>query len=277
MKIKIMTDGSTDIPQSTIEELDITVIPDHIRIGEQDYIANDNITIDELYELASNTEEIVTTTQPKPEEFKAAFTSASKNYDGVICILTSSKFSMMCKNAQAVAAKMKKSKPITVIDSKSISSGTGILVIEAARMAKDGADFDDIVEKIEALREKLSVTFVLDSIEPIEKSGRLGKASIFTKALITLKPLVTVVDGEFQPVTQERTRKKALEKLLDIVNNIKDGEEAYVTFNTRPEEAIEFAKAIKTIKANKIVINRLNPALGIHGGPGILSVAIKRK
>ena len=277
MKIKILTDGSTDIPQSTIEELDIKVIPDHIKIGEKDYIANDNISIDELYELAAKPDADVTTTQPKPEEFKAAFSAACKDSDGVICILTSSKFSMMCKNAQAVAAKMKKSKPITVIDSKSISSGTGILVIEAAKLAKAGADFDDIVDKVEALREKLSVTFVLDSIGPIEKSGRLGKASIFTKALIDLKPLVTIVDGEFQPVTQERTRKKALEKLLDIVNNIKDGEEAYVTFNTRPEEAIEFAKSIKTIKSNKIIINRLNPALGIHGGPGILSVAIKRK
>ena len=277
MKIKILTDGSTDIPQSTIEELDIKVIPDHIRVGDNDYIANENISLDELYELTANGDEDISTTQPTPKEFKDAFTAASKGSEGVICILTSSKFSKMCKSAELVASKMRIPCHIEIIDSKLISSGTGLLVIEAARIAKECDDFDEIVEKIKAIRKKINVTFVLDSIVSIEKSGRLGKASIFTKALIDVKPIVAIEDGEFKPIAQARTRKKALEKLLETVESTKDIEKAFVTFNTRPEEAIEFAKSIKNVDSKNIVINRLNAALSIHGGPGMLSVATLSK
>jgi DegV family protein with EDD domain len=279
MAIKIMTDGSTDIPQQIIEDLDIQIIPIHVQIGEKDYVVNENITSDELYEqLSSSKEELITTTQPTPQEFEDAFNeAAATKYNGIICIVMSSKLSKVGENARSVAKKLSLPCPIEVIDSKTLSSGTALIVIEAARMAKKGKTFEEIVEKVNEMTGKVSLSIIYPDLEQLNKSGRLGKVAVFSKTILGVTPVIEMENGELTPVAQVRTRRKAIDKLYEIIKNTSDIEEMFVTYNTRPEEAYAFVNGITTVDHRIITLNRLGPALSFYCGTGLLAVAIRTK
>jgi DegV family protein with EDD domain len=151
----------------------------------------------------------------------------------------------------------------------------GLAVIAAASAARDGADLDACAATARSVlaRERLAVA--LDTLEYLRRGGRIGRAQAFLGGLLRLKPIVTIRDGETFPLTRVRTRKKALEELLRICLEDAEIEEAVVMEATTPEDARYLVEELhRRAPGAPVHLGKLGPVIGVHGGPGIIGLAV---
>jgi DegV family protein with EDD domain len=154
---------------------------------------------------------------------------------------------------------------------------TGIIVIAAARMARAGKGLTEIADVVRKMVSNTKLLILFDTLEYLAKGGRIGKAKSLLGSLLNVKPLLTLKDGEFVPVTQVHSHSKGKEKLLEFVSSAKDIEDLAVFYTTIPDEAKELATSITAIPKDRIVVAQVGSALGVHGGPGALGIALRTK
>lgn len=276
MTVRIITDSTADIPLDIAKELDIVVIPQYLIFGAKSYKDRIDITEDEFYDKLVHGKVQPTTSQPTPQDFINLFNDACKDADGIVAILISTKLSGTVNSAEQ-AKKAIKNCHIEVIDSRLIAMGLGMVVIEAAKMAKAGKDIKTITKAVKDMCSHVKLLIAFDTLEYLARGGRIGKAKSLVGSLLNVKPLLSIKDGELVPVSQVRSRAKGKEKLLEFVESTKDLEELCVIHATTEPEARELAASIKAIPPSKITVARLGPVVGNHTGPGVLAIAIRTK
>jgi DegV family protein with EDD domain len=154
----------------------------------------------------------------------------------------------------------------------------GLIVIAAAEMAKAGESMDKIVEAAKQAIPETYLFFLLDTLEYLKRGGRIGKAKALLGAVLNVKPMLSMKDGELVPAGQARTRAKGMDKLFEFAQNATDIQDLAVVYNTTPDEAQALAERIGSVfDKEKIRIARVGPGLGVHGGPGAMLVAIRGK
>ncbi|MCH8994920.1 MAG: DegV family protein [Chloroflexi bacterium] len=273
--VRVVTDSTADLPRETVEELAITVVPLQITFGEESFRDGVDLTNEEFFRRLPDAADLPQTSQPSVGEFQQAYEALLTQTDRILSIHLSSHFSGTVATARQAAHALAERGPIEVIDSDTVSMPMGLAVIAAASAALEGADLPTCAEAARSVlrRERLAIAF--DTLEYLRRGGRIGRAEAFLGGLLRLKPILTIRDGEAFPLTRVRTRAKALQEVLRIC--LEDGPpiEAAVMHATTPEDArLLVDELLQRHPDVKVQTGRFGPALGVHGGPGLIGLVV---
>ncbi|MFC1861532.1 DegV family protein [Chloroflexota bacterium] len=278
MTIKIVTDSTADLPDTLIKELDITVVPVYLRFGNEVYRDRVDISEDDFYERLLHDPIHPSTTQPTPQDFTSVYNKLSGEADGIISIHISSKLSGTYNSAVQGEKMTSKECPIEIIDTQTVSIALGLIVIKASKMAKSGMSLQQIVDELGKNTHNVHILMLFDTLKYLAKGGRIGKAKALLGSVLNVKPVLGIKDGELVPVSQVRIRAKGIDKLFDFVKNATDIQDLAVVHSTTPDEAQAMVESMSSIfSKERTVLARLGPALGVHGGPGVLAIALREK
>ena len=274
MAIKIVTDSTCDIPQSLAEELGITVVPVYVQFGSKTYRDGVDITHSEFYDRLQHFPVHPTTSQPSPQDFIDVYKNLSKDADGIISIHIANKLSGTVNSALRGKDIVAPDCPIEIIDTQSVSMGIGLILVKAAQIVETCTDFQQAVEQIKQLSDRIHIWALFDTLKYLAMGGRIGKGKALLGNVLNIKPLLTLKDGEFLPAAKARSREKAIDILYGYVEKTGNVEDISVMHSTSPDEAKALAERLEVLCGKKPKIARLGPALGVHAGPGALAIAL---
>lgn len=274
-KIKIITDSLADIPKGLAEKLNITVLPLTVRFGSTEYKDGIDLTPQEFYDKLKEAEEIPTTSQVPPSAFKEAITnSLEEGYEYVIIINGSGGVSGTHQSA-VIAKEDLGYDNVFVIDSRSLSYGCGMIVVEAAKMALDDKPLEDILEHVNQMIKGAQQIFSVDTLKYLHKNGRLSAAKMALGTLLNVKPILGIVDGKVEPLDKVRGNKKLIKRIIEICKEkgIKEGASIGLghASNIKGLNVLK-DEIIKELSPSEIVIAEVGCTIGSHAGPGTLAV-----
>ena len=278
MTVKIVTDSTADIPVQLAQELEITVVPIYVRFGEKVYRDRVDISEDEFYQRLLESPVHPATSQPTPSDFADVYQKLSKEAGEIVSIHLSSKVSGTYNSALQGRELAGTKCHIEVVDSSSLSMGLGLIAMAAARLARAEKSLPEIMDEVKQAMAGMHLLGVLDTLKYLLLGGRIGKAKALLSSVLNVKPLLTMREGELVPAGVVRTRAKGVERLYGLVKSILNIQEIAIVHSTTPGEASSLKERIAAILAGeRIHLARLGPALGVHGGPGTLILALREK
>jgi len=277
-KIAIVTDSTSDLKREDLDKYGIKSLPLKVIYKDRQYQDRVDITPAEVYEGMKD--EIPTTSMPSPQEIEDLYTELKgEGYTHIISIHISSGLSATYSNCRMVAEQMDDIE-VEVVDSKMLSMGLGRLVLYAKDLiAAEEFNFAEIVEKVEAKREKVEIFFVVETLKYLKKGGRIGKVSGTIGELLNIKPIISIdEDGEYYTFTKVRGRKKSIKKMYSLIKNrLKDGKKYCLDIMNAaaPEEAQNLSDKFKDIPSiTDIFIGEISPVMVVHAGPGLLGLTL---
>jgi DegV family protein with EDD domain len=276
--IRIITDSTCEAPPEVLRHPAVTVVPLSVVFGQEALRDGIDITRDQFWARLPAANPLPTTSQAAPSDFLGLFQSFAEAGDEVIALLISGKLSGTLSSA-TIAYESNPGWPIDVIDSKNVSIGLGLLAQEAVRMIDAGASRAEITARLLALREHVRLVFVLETLEYLQRGGRIGKAQAFVGTLLKFKPLLGIVDGEVVPLARVRSRAKAVDAAYDLLTQqvqARGGNVRMALTNAlAPEETWAMgARLSKAFETSDFYVSDLGPVLGVHVGPGTLGAAV---
>ena len=273
MTIRIVTDSASDISLEEAEDLGIEIVPLSVRFGEAEYTDLVDLSVSDFYQKMAESDLLPSTAAPSPGAFEAAFKKcAEAGAEGVICINLSLALSATGQAAQLAADALANTLPVKCIDSKSITSGLGTIIRKAAAAAKDGGSMDEIVALVDNLASRTRIFATLDTLENLKKGGRIGGAKAMLGTMLQFKPCLDLSSGEVVEAGRQRTRKKSLNWLKEVLESEGEISELSIIHGDAPDLE-EFATLISDIiPIDQIRINQLGAVIGTHGGPRVLGV-----
>ena len=276
--MKIVTDCAADLTKSDIESLDIHVAPLFIQFPDGE-VNSSEITPDDFYErLQKISPRIPTTSQPSAGIFTHMYEKLVEIGEDVISIHISSGLSGTIESARTGAAQVP-GKLVEIVDSLSLSGGERFQVLAAALGAKAGKSKEFILEKLSKIREATEVIYTLETLEYLQRGGRIGRVQALAGALLHIKPIIHVErsDGKYSTIGKERTIPKALDAITDHVAELYGrGTPLWVSVlhGKLEEQANTLAEMVQErVNVGKLEILRISPVLGVHTGPGIVGLA----
>ncbi len=276
MTVRVVTDSTADLPAEIARELDITIVPAYINIKGRSYKDGVDITPDEVYSELVKSDTPITTSQPPPGDFAQVYRNVLKEADEIVSIQATSKLSGIYQSAVQARDMVEGKSRIQIFDSASISLGQGMIAIAAAKLAKAGGSISGIIEETRTTISQIHIWAIFDTLKYVFRGGRLGKATALLGGMINVKPVLTMKDGVLHPAGLVRTRAKGVEKFLDNINKFRNIHDIGIVHSSTPDEAQTLRCRLSAIvDKNRIYVSRLGPALGVHGGPGTLILAVR--
>ena len=274
MTVRIVTESTSDLPQELAEELGITVVPLNVHFDMDTYRDGVDIGADEFYKRLITSSTLPKTSAPAPGIFIDSYQKLAVEAEAIISIHISSKLSGTHEAAQAAKRDLAGECRIEVINSESVSMGLGLLAIAAAKAAKAGATAEEVVKLIQESIPRVHLVGALDTLEFLAKGGRVGKANAWIGSLLSIKPLISVRDGEVVPLERVRTRTRAIERLHQLLKERLPAKEIGVMYSTDAEEAKKLAEHLREFFPQQpVYLSRFGPVLGTYMGPGCLAAA----
>ena len=272
MTVGIVTDSSCDLSDEDTAGLDVEIVPLFIRFGDDEFADREQITVEDFYRKMARSEGLPQTAAPAPGHFGEAFRRRlDAGCDSVICITLSSSISATMQSAVQAADDMKDA--VRVVDSRSVTAGLGTLVLEAARLAADGASADTIVAAVQSASTRTRVFGTLNTLENLKRGGRIGGAQAMLGSLLSIKPIVDISSGEVEEAGRQRTRKKALRWLCDRVKQ-DDPVENLCLMHGEAEDVDVFRGMLESaVNQDSIRVAKIGPVVGAHAGAGVMGVA----
>jgi DegV family protein with EDD domain len=273
MPVRIVTDSSCDLPEAACEELGIEVVPLSIRFGEREYVDRKELSVDAFWRELETSPVLPETAAPSVGAFEEVFRRLSEaGADGIVCINLSSRLSATMQSAEVAAKALDGRTPIEIVDSLSASMGIGNLVLYAARRARDGATVEEIVKEVEDRRDRQHVFATVDTLEYLRKGGRIGGAQAFLGSVLSIKPVISVVDGVVEPAGKVRTRSKALHAVVDHIPAGKV--EMISVLHANAPDIDEFLAMVEPkVPDAEVLVGIIGPVVGVHAGPRVIGVA----
>lgn len=278
--IALVTDSTADIPFEIAKKHDIKVIPLKVVCEDNEYLDGIDIQPDEFYGMLSKCETLPSSSQPAPADFIRLYEGLLESYSEIISIHLSTGLSGTV-NAARLAGERFKGK-IQVVDSKSISLGIGLLVIEAAKYIHSGLAAAEIVKKIKEARDNSETMFTLDTLEYLRKGGRIGKVSGMVGSMLHVKPVVRVnEDGIYVPYAKTRTQDQALVAIEKGFQQLAKGRKAVklaVAHGSAHEAASKLKERLENLfNIEAAMVAKVGPVIGVHTGPGTVGAAVLYK
>jgi DegV family protein with EDD domain len=277
-KIQIVTDSTADIPTELAQKLGIQIVPLKIHFGAETYLDGVTIKSAEFYEKLVQSAVFPTTSQPSPVDFLNIYKElADEPGTQVISVHLSSALSGTYQSALLAKSLLEAKLDMTIIDSKTASYGIGMLVVAAAQAANAGSNKAECLALIQRMREQSSIYFLVDTLEYLQKGGRIGKASAFLGSLLNIKPILTVDDGgEVTSADKVRGHKKAMQRMIELLKaDHEEGISLQIVIghtNALPA-AEELSYLIKqNFQVTAITFTNICPTVGTHVGPGTVAV-----
>ncbi|MBN1375347.1 MAG: DegV family protein [Dehalococcoidia bacterium] len=274
--IKVVTDSTSDLPTAIAKQMDIEVIPIFLVWEGKSYRDGIDIQPDEFYPRLANSNVLPTTSQPSPDDFKALYERLSDGADGIVSIHISSKISGTCESALQAARSVSSRVPVEVVDSQLNTMGLGLAAMAAARLAKAGASLKEVVAEARTAITQIRMLGIFDTLKYVIAGGRIDRSVGKIASILNIKPLLTFRHGEVKLAGATRTYRKGMDKLADFVRKNLPVKEMAVVHSANQQAADDLLKKIGAIiPAQNIYVNQLGVSLGVHGGPGILLVALR--
>ncbi len=275
-KIKICTDSTSDLDKETLKKYNINMVPLSVHFGERSYKDKIDLSTEEFYKMLQTDPDHPKTSQPTPENFKAKYLELLEDGSEVISIHLASKMSGTIQSATMAKNELKTDK-VHIVDSGYVAFILGMMAIESSIAVEKGKSISEILDMIEKIKKNMNVYFIVDTLEYLQKGGRIGKAAALIGGLLNIKPILTIKDGEVTPFEKIRGTKKVFNRLTglfkDFINknpgNIKLGLAHASAF----ESLQEFKKKLSNVfDCSDVVISEIGPVVGSHAGPGTLAV-----
>ena len=276
MTVRVVTDSVSDLPPAIAEELGITIVPANVHFGTQVFKDGVDLTTDEFFDKLFNGPDFPTTSQPSVGEFVDAYTRVAEDADAIVSVHVSSKVSGTFNSAEQGADRVDVECPIEVLDTLQASMGVGLITMAAARAANSGASMEEVVEVANDATARAQCVVLLDTLEYLQRGGRIGKARALVGTLLKIKPLITIRDGEVHDFAKERTRRKAIARLQRAAQDLSPFTSASVMYSTSRDEADSLAESIRPLMTGdeEPIVVRFGPALGTYVGPDSLGLVV---
>ncbi|MCK4862830.1 MAG: DegV family protein [Dehalococcoidales bacterium] len=275
MAVKIVTDSLSDITSDLAGELGITVVPLYVRFGETVYKDRVEITTEEFYRRLVSEAALPSTTQPTPNDFLEVYNALAKETDEILVIVVSSKLSGTYQSAAQAKEMVEGKCRIEIVDSLSVAMAMGLIVISVAKAVKDGANLDKAAELARNAVPRSHLFAYFDTLKYLAKGGRIGKASGLLGSLLSVKPILTVKDGEMAPLTRVRSLNAGLDYLYNLAAGFSNIEGLAVEHATTPDDADKLVERLGEIyPKERIYRSVISPVVGTHAGPNALALTI---
>ncbi len=274
--MKIVTDSTADIDPGVVEDLGIEVVPILIHANDRIYRMGVDISTEQFYELLQNGTCQFRTSAPSPLVFEHLYRRLALECDYIFSVHASAHFGdIMASAAQARSKLPASTNRLELIDSKSTSMGMGLVVLTAAQAIKDGATPDEVFQLINGMIRHTHIAFFVDTMDYLERSGRLSIASSVLGSMQRIKPLMILDEGEIVPYERTRTRAKAIEGLYTFIEDFPHVQNVTILYSTTPEDVEKLQEKIEPIfPREQIQVAQFGPGTAIHLGPGSMGVVV---
>ena len=275
MSIRIVTDSTCDLPSETAAKYGIVVVPAFVNIGDESYLDGVELSREDFYKGLPEYKIHPTTAAPAPGAFTEAYNQLSKvGAKEILSIHIAGNLSGIL-NAARIGAEAVRDVKITTIDSQQLTMGLGLLAITAAKAAADGRTVSEIVRLIESQIPRTFVFGLLDTLEYLRRSGRVGWAEFSIGTLLNIKPMVRVYMGEVEVLERVRTTRRALARMIELAADLGQLEQIallHIRGNGRLNDFKQQSRPLFIDNEMPLTVE-LTPALGAHIGPGGLGIA----
>jgi len=275
LPVRVVSDSTCNVPRDLLEKYRIPLVPILVLFGRETYREGIDITEREFYDRVERTGVVPTTSQPPAGAFAEVYRRLAKEPCQILSIHLTGRLSGVIASAHA-AAQMVPEADVALFDTLSVSMGSGFCVLEAARMAEAGASRDEIVARLEQIRDRLNVFLTPATLKYLQMSGRVGKLQGALAALLNVKPIIRCRNGLLDAFERVRTRKASLHRLLALTEQSlgrTDLVDIAVIHADAPDEAAELAERVRnTFNCRQLFVETLSLALGVHGGPGMVGI-----
>lgn len=281
MKVKIMVDSTADMSPEIASQT--SIVPLLVHFGDEEYIDGVTISHREFYEKLIESDVMPTTSQATPNAFAKAYQSVlDEGYDEIVVITIAAKLSGTCQSA-IIAAQDFDSK-VHVVDSHTVTIGSGILAEYALELAAQGLDGAAIAQELTAKRDDVQVIALLDTLEYLKKGGRISKAVALAGGLLSIKPVVGVEDGEIKVLGKARGSKQGNNLLITGIHNaggVDFSKPVLLGYTGLNDDLLQKYtndnRALWSDKVDHLRSTSIGSVVGTHAGPGGVAVAFFRK
>jgi DegV family protein with EDD domain len=275
MAVKIVTDTLSDITGDLIDELGITVVPLYVRFGEEIFRDRVEITSEQFYHRLLTENILPSTTQPTPGDFTEVYEKLAKETEEILVITISSKMSGTYQSALQAKNDFEGKCRIEIVDSLSVAMPQGLIVVSAVEAAKAGAGLDEVAQLARDAVQRSHLVAYFDTLKYLAKGGRIGKAQGLLGSMLSVKPILTIREGEMAPLTRVRSLNAGMDSLYNVVAGMSNIESLAVEHTTTSDTADELTERIgKIYPKEKIYRSVISPVIGTYAGPGALAVTI---
>ena len=276
-RIAFVTDSTAGMPADQVQKYNVTVVPLQVIFGTQTFRDGIDLTQDEFFARLKAAKTLPTTSQPTTGDFEAAYKTllADPEVDSIISVHLSSVLSGTYSAASSAAARLTTpgGKRISIIDTYTVYMCEGLMVINGARAAEQGKSHDEIVALIEAMKPHAQLLVVIDTLEYLQRGGRIGGAQALLGSLLNVKPILHIKEGRVEPLERVRTRRKAMERVVEIGAEATRGKPCQVSVGHA--QAYDDARTLSLMIREKMNVaeefaSELGPVISTHTGPGVL-------
>lgn len=278
-KIKLICDSMADLTKDQIEKYDIEVLPLTVILDDKEYKDGIDFELDEFYEILKN-KKYPKTSQVTYGQFKMAFDKYVEEGRTIFYIASSANATGSYQSA--VMAKNDTEGDIYLYDASNLTFGAGIYVLRAAQLIEEGKTIDEIVEELNIIKEKYCLVFSIDSLNHLQKGGRISSTKAVVGNILNVKPICEVKDGLVSQLGQVRGKKNVINKLIESTDDLTGGEintkVMYVGYMDNEKEKDKMIEALKEkYNPEKIGTFKIGSCIGSHSGPGVLGVLSFKK
>jgi DegV family protein with EDD domain len=275
--LHIVTDGAADLPPAWEQEFDIHVIPINIQFGEKTYLQFVDMGFDDFYRKIEETKTIPKTSQPSPHQFSEFYQKIAKPGESILSMHVTSKLSGTYASAVIAAGELKDKFNIIPYDTAGGSIGIGFMCRAARQMERAGKSVAEIIKHLDEVREKVQIILTLDKLDYARMSGRVGTLSAALASILNVKPIAVLKDGIVNMTDKVRTRKAALERVLEVGRQAFGGAPVHLGVVhardlTSGQALLEQAK--KEFNVQSFELTDLSIALAINFGPGTVGLVL---
>jgi DegV family protein with EDD domain len=274
MTVKIVTDTLSDITSDVAAELGLTVVPLYVRFGDEIFKDRVEISSEDFYRRLVYEDILPSTTQPTPNDFIAVYEELAKETDEILVIVVSSKLSGTYQSATQAKEIFKSACKINVVDSLRVAMSQGLIVLSTVNAVKNGANLDEATEHAIKAVDRSHLVAYFDTLKYLAKGGRIGKAQGLLGSMLSVKPILTMKDGEMAPLTRVRSLTAGFDYLYSAVENAGKLESLAVEHATTPDDADKLVESFSPIYSKEEIHRSIiSPVIGTYAGPNALAVS----
>lgn len=273
--ITIVTDTTAGLPRNLTDQLGIAVLPQIVIFGEKSFRDDTELDTATFLKLLRSSPSLPKTSAPPPPLYYPLFEKAVNSGDTVICIHPSSKLSGTIRSAQVASQDFPKA-DIRIVDSQTIACNLGTLVLLAYKWTKEDIDKNLLLTRLDNLITRSKIYILVDTLEYLHKGGRIGGAKALVGEMLQVKPILTLKNGQVEPYEQQRTKRRAFARLIEIVKEqCKPSEDSHLC--VMHAEALQDAEILagelkSMLSLNDVPIYEVPPAIVVHAGPKVLGL-----
>lgn len=278
MSIRIVTDSSADLPPEIAEKWGIKVVPCNVVIDDTAYKDGVDITADEFYQKMASSTRLPTTTQPSVADLQTTYQNLLGEGHQIISVHVSGKLSGTVNAASQAKGGLEVPESIEVVDSHSASLALGLIAISAAQRAREARSLGHLAALIRSDVSLTQCILILDTLEYLQKGGRIGKAQAFVGSVLSVKPILKLQEGEVHPVERPRNMDRAVRRLAELAREFAPVSQLGVIYSTQPEQAATLKEMLDDLlPSEEIIISRFGATLATYVGPGAVGVALTQR